>query len=212
MGNRVSTEVTISTDSPAISTSDMKDFLRVTGSDDDAIIGAYVASATEAAKMHLRRAILTETFVMRMDRFSDIDADKALDRLGAGTHLAHKGTVLGAIDEIELPYMPIQSITSVVTYDDANNSSTFDSASYLLDGQGGRLILNDGYTWPTDLRDSNAVEITFVAGYGSGNIPAPILEAIRMMVANMYEGCQMMNEQVKALLAPYKLVDVMGIY
>lgn len=54
--NRKSVSVTASADSPAISLSDMKVFLRVDGTADDDIITAYIATATEAVKQYLRQA------------------------------------------------------------------------------------------------------------------------------------------------------------
>ena len=46
--NRKSVVVTLSSDSPAISLSDMKEYLRVSDADDDAMIAAYISTATEA--------------------------------------------------------------------------------------------------------------------------------------------------------------------
>jgi hypothetical protein len=68
--------------------------------------------------------------------------------------------------------------------------------------------LNEGETWPSNLRAQDAVEVTYVAGYGSGNIPAPILEAIRLYVSSLYDGtCSGIDMQMKALLAPYRRAD-----
>lgn len=205
--NRKSVYETASNDSPAISTSAMKDFLRVDGAADDAQVEAYVATATEAVKQYLRRAILTETFVFKADGFAYHDGDDRLIALGPGVHTGSRPYILGGGDTLDLPFPPLQSVTSIVTYDRGNNSSTFSSTRYRVDPQSGRIYLNEGEVWPSDLRAQDAVEVTYVAGYGSGNIPAPILEAIRGYVEALYDGCGELSANAKQMLAPYRRMD-----
>lgn len=206
--NRKSVVVTASADSPAISTADMKAFLRVDGSADDAVIASYVTTATEAVKQYTRRALLTETFVYRADGFTEPGGDDRLMALGPGIHTASVPYVLGGGDTLDLPFPPLASVTSVVTYDRSDNSSTYLASRYGVDLQSGRIYLNEGETWPTDLRAQNAVEVTYVAGYGSGSIPEPILQAIRQYVEAMYEGtCAGIDDSMRQLLGPCRLVD-----
>ncbi len=205
--NRKSVYVTASDDSPAIYLSDMKDYLRVDGTADDKQITAYIETATEAIKQYLRRAVLTETFVFKADGFAYADADDRLLSLGPGVHTASRPYILGGGDTIDIPFPPLQSVTSIVTYDRSNNSSTFDSAKYQVDLQSGRIYLNEGEVWPSDLRAQDAVEVTYEAGYGSGIIPAPVLEAIRKYVEQLYDGCDGMTGEVMRLLAPYRRMD-----
>lgn len=205
--NRKSVYVTASNDSPAVSLSDMKAFLRIAGTADDDQITAYIAAATEAVKQYLRRAVLTETFVFKADGFSDPDGDDRLLALGPGVHTASRPYVLGGGETLDVPFPPLQSVTSIVTYDRGNNASTFSGTKYQVDLQSGRIYLNEGETWPSDLRAQDAVQVTYVAGYGSGSIPAPILEAIRSYVEAMFDGCEGMTDQARALLAPYRRAD-----
>ena len=206
--NRKSVVVTASADSPAISTADMKAFLRVDGSADDAVIASYVTTATEAVKQYTRRALLTETFVYRADGFTEPGGDDRLMALGPGIHTASVPYVLGGGDTLDLPFPPLAGVTSVVTYDRSDNSSTYLASRYGVDLQSGRIYLNEGETWPTDLRAQNAVEVTYVAGYGSGSIPEPILQAIRQYVEAMYEGaCAGIDDSMRQLLGPYRLMD-----
>jgi hypothetical protein len=205
--NRKSVYVTTSADSPAISTADMKTFLRVDTADDDAVIAAYVTTATEAVKQYLRLALLTETFVFKADGFAYAGADDRLLALGPGVHTASVPYVLGGGETLDLPFPPLQSVTSVVTYDRGNNASTFSASSYQVDLQSGRIYLNEGEVWPSDLRAQDAVQVTYVAGYGSGSIPDPILQAIRSYVEQLYDGCEGMTDEIKRLLAPYRRAD-----
>lgn len=205
--NRKSVSVTASSDNRAILLFDMKRFLRVDGAGDDDIIGSYIDTATEAVHQYLRQAILTQTFVFKADGFTDAYGDDRLLALGPGVHTASRPYVLGGGETLDLPFPPLQSVTSVVTYDRGNNASTYSASRYRVDLTSGRIYLNEGETWPSDLRAQDAVEVTYIAGYGSGNIPTPILEAIRMYVTSMYEGCAGMTDQAKALLAPYRRAD-----
>jgi hypothetical protein len=206
--NRKTVSVTASADSPAVSTADMKAYLRVSGSGDDDLIASFVTSATEAMKQYLRIGLLTETYKFQMDRFADVNPDLALMSLGGGVHDLPRAYVLGNPDRVDLPFAPLQSITSIVTYDRDNDSSTFSSDNYEVDLQGGRVYLNEGETWPAELRATNAVEITYVAGYGSGSIPAPIVQAIKMYVSTLYDGtCEGVTDQMSRLVSPYRRHD-----
>jgi hypothetical protein len=205
--NRKSAYVTASNDSPAISTADMKTFLRVDNSDDDAVIATYVATATEAVKQYLRLAVLTETFVMKADGFALAGADDRLLSLGPGVHTASVPYVLGGGETFDVAFPPLQSVTSVETFDRSNASTTFSNTKYEVDLQSGRIYLNEGETWPTDLRAQDAVKITYVAGYGSGSIPEPILQAIRSYVEQLYDGCEGMTAEIKRLLSFYRRAD-----
>jgi len=205
--NRKSVYVTASDDSPAISLADMKGFLRIDGTADDDQITAYIATATEAVKEYLRRAVLTETFVFKADGFTEPGGDDRLLALGPGVHTASKPYVLGGGETLDLPYPPLQSVTSVVTYDRDNTSSTFDSSKYEVDLQSGRIYLNEGEVWPSNLRAQDAVGVTYVAGYGSGNIPEPILQAIRSYVEALFDGCGELSATAKGMLAPYRRMD-----
>tara|TARA_R100001198_G_C5237577_1_gene215252 strand:- start:2180 stop:2749 length:570 start_codon:yes stop_codon:yes gene_type:complete len=185
----------------------MKTFLRVDTTDDDAVISSYVSAATEAIKQYLRVALLTETFVFKADGFEYSDADDRLLALGAGTHTGCRPYLLGGGQTLDVPFPPLQSVTNIVTYNRGNTSSTFAASNYQLDLQSGRIYLNDGSSWPSELRAQDAVEVTYVAGYGSGSIPQPILQAIRMYVEQLYDGCDGMTAEVRRLLAPYRRAD-----
>lgn len=205
--NRKSVYVTASDDSPAISTADMKTFLRVDTDADDAVIAAYISTATEAVKQYLRLAVLTETFVFKADGFGVAGADDRLLSLGPGVHTASVPYILGGGETLDVPFPPLQSITSIVTYDRGNNASTYSNTKYQVDLQSGRIYLNEGEVWPSDLRAQDAVQVTYVAGYGSGSIPDPILQAIRSYVEQLYDGCEGMTAEIKRMLSPYRRAD-----
>jgi hypothetical protein len=177
---------------------------------DNALIVDLITAATDMVERYLAVSLLEQTLELRLDGFPG-DADENLLALGPGVHTASLSFVLSGTGEIELPAGPIQSVESIVATMRDNSTVTVDPATYSLDGEGWRVFLNDGQVWPVDLRARDAVRVQYVAGYGAGNIPAPILQAIKQHIAVMYEhrgGCEL-GGGVQALLDPYKRVDLL---
>ncbi len=196
-----------------ISFVDMKEYLRVDTTADDTLINDFIDIATETARNYTQRAILKETIQLTLDRVSNNGGDE-FDRLGAGTFNTTRQAALGWSNEIDLPFPPIIAISSIKTYATDNTESTYSSSNYQLDETGGRVYLNQGATWPSNLRAREAIKIEYTAGYGASatGVPASIRQAIRQHVAYMYECRQScdMPPSCKDLLAPYKLYDQLG--
>ena len=206
--NRKTVVVTESADHLAISVADMKRNLRESGSANDAIIDGYIEAATEVAKEYTRRALRTETMIFTLDGFVAGDEDDAIVALGAGMHEVSRSFILGGDGFVDLPFTPTQSVTSVKTFDRDNVESTFDAAKYGVDLNSGRVYLHEGEIWPVNLRAREAVKIEYVAGWGSGSIPMPIIQGIIALVQSMYEGCGMaMSGSTKSWLDPYRRMD-----
>lgn len=179
--------VTAPVNSP-VSLADAKTHLRVDGTADDALIQLYIDAATQMAQDYLKRALITQTLKMTFDGFTNMaHADLPL----SGWITGAKEYFDGSGDLIELWRAPIQSITTIDTIDVDNTSTTYSSAKYTLDANTGRVFLNQNNTWPTELRDYAAVEVTYVAGYGDdpSDVPADIRMAILQHVSQMYERC-----------------------
>lgn len=93
---------------------------------------------------------------------------------------------------VELPRYPLQSITSVTTYDEADNSTAVSTSTVFytdVASYPGRLCLRQGQVWPTALRMSNAIEILYVAGFGdaASDVPAPCVRAVAALTAYLYQ-------------------------
>lgn len=75
---------------------------------------------------------------------------------------------------LQLPYGPLQSISSVQYTTSDGSLETFASASYYaMTAKRSQLGLNEGYTWPSDLRDFNSLQVEYVCGYGASAIGTP---------------------------------------
>jgi uncharacterized phiE125 gp8 family phage protein len=148
---------------------------RVTGTDEDDLITGMIAAATEDAE-----AIQNRTFVSRTRTFyrDDFTYD-GYDASGRGY--------------IELPYPPLQSITSIAYIDGDGVTQTLSADTYTVDTGGeaklpGRIYLAYGESWPTVRSQHNAVTITAVCGYSSVSaIPYAVKQAIKLKVGDLYE-------------------------
>lgn len=205
--NRKSARITTAPSGLVVSLERFKQFARIDADTEDDLITMYIKAATDAAQRYCQRYFINTTISFTMDSFSNCQ-------------LYEYGMMEGPTpspyrtDSIELPYPPIQSITSITTYDVANTSTVLSSSAYTLDIEGGRVFLNEGYSWPTNLRDKNAVVIVFVAGYGTAgsDAPAAIQMAVLQHAGQMYDcrGSCDMSDSCKGLLMPYRIYDLLA--
>lgn len=187
------TLVTAPTAEP-ISVTEAKSHLRVDISADDTLIGTYITAARQYAEQHLWRALVTQTW------------DLVLDYWPMGSR-------------IEIPWPPLQSVTSVTYTDDNGDTSTYSSANYIVDtyGEPGGIVLKSTASWPSaTLQEVNAVKVRFVAGYGAASaVPEPIKSAIKLLVGTLYENREDVQNApgivvtslpfgVQSLLMPYR--------
>jgi len=190
----------------------LKEYLRLDGSSDDHLLGEYIAASTDAVQQYCGRYFINTKLELTMDGFAcDGGRDNTLQD---GYFTGHKATFIGQSGEFDLPCRPIQSISSITTFDESNTSAVYPAANYTLDGPGGRVYLDTGATWPTDLRPRASVKIVFVAGYGPtyASVPAAIRQAILMHAGKMYEcrdGCDL-SDACKRILDGYRLIDDLG--
>ena len=86
---------------------------------------------------------------------------------------------------LELPYPPLQSVTSVTTYDTNDNPTVVTVADVFIvdtNKEPGRLALRSGQSWPSDTRQVVRIEIIYKVGYGDAAEDVP--EDIRMGIIN----------------------------
>ena len=149
--------------SEPITSDQAKTHLKVSGSDEDNLITNLIVAARQHAEKYLRKSLISQTWDLYLDEFEDVN-------------YIFKG--------------PIQSITHVKYYDTSNEEQTWDSSKYDADlvSEPARIIVADGYSYPS-LRDKpNAVNIRFVAGYGdAADVPDQILQGMYLYITFLYE-------------------------
>jgi|TARA_R100001126_G_scaffold100816_2_gene79705 hypothetical protein len=191
----------------AITSTEVKNWLRITGSDDDTVITSLLIASHSWAKRYTGRSLTTQTLKLSIDSVYDADI-----RINEGSYVGIDQDI--SRRSILLPESPVASISNVKYYDDADTESTFASSKYYLDSAGvpARLVLRNGESYPTGLRVANAIEITYVAGYGNASdVPQDIKHACLLYTAYLFEhrGDLLDGKQVYAptsatrLLQPY---------
>lgn len=177
-----------------------KQYCRIDGATDDALIGSLITSARERLDGHsgiLGRALNTQTWRLDLPSFQDT---------------------------VKLPLPPLQSVSSVKYYDSDDTLQTVASTVYevIVNGTSGGCVrrLAD-QSWPTDLDTDRLepVQITFVAGYGDSwnDVPEPIRLAVAYLVTHYYDRREILgqiamsgpvDETADALIAPYRMVSL----
>jgi len=157
----------------AISLQDAKDHLRIDGTDEDALILAYIRAASDYAEKATNLQFLTSTWKLRLNEFP------------AGS------------DPIIFQKNPVQSISSISYVDIDGNSQTWASSNYEVDvtSRPGRIRPVNTESYPSTKDQYNAVTITFDAGYGDDNsdVPDEIRSALRIMVSYLFENRDMVH-------------------
>jgi uncharacterized phiE125 gp8 family phage protein len=161
-------------------------------SDDDDLLARFISARRAQVEVYLNRGLLTQTWKYTQDVWSD---------------------------EILLPRAPLQSVSSVKYYDAAGVLQTVASSTYLVDSiaEPGAVRLAPTQVWPV-LQSGRpaAIEITYIVGYASvALIPAPIVDAIHLLVAHSYAhpGDEVSSDDAgplghpaaEARLAPYRV-------
>lgn len=173
---------TVAPTAEPISTGDLQEHLRApVGGPDAALIGIYLQAAREAVEASTGRALMPQTWVLRLDEFP-----------AAG----------GFID---LPYPPIISVTSVAITNPEGDAETLAGADYQLSAPSGpwaqpaRLYPAADGEWPEVAQDTRgAVRITYQAGYASAaEVPAALRAAVLLVAADLYE-----NREASAVRVP----------
>lgn len=147
-----------------VSLDEAKAHLRVTSDEEDALVEGLIAAASVAAERRIQSALITQTW--RVDR-------------GAWAF------------PFRLPIGPVREVVSVGYFDAANEAAVLSPSAYSLhaDALGAALHFAGTASTPSLYSRPDAVRVTFTAGYGDepSDVPAPIRQAILLMVGSWYE-------------------------
>lgn len=113
--NRLLTRVTAPASEP-VTAAEAKLYLRVDGSDEDALIGDLIVAARMVAENWLKRSLITQAWKVAYDD--------------------------GIPESVWLPMGPVSSVTSVVIVNHDASMQTVDSTNYWLNAAQNALVLN----------------------------------------------------------------------
>lgn len=133
--------------------------------DHDFHLEMLIKAATNQIEQRTDRSLLNQTFVLALNRFPCF--------------------------EVELPYPPLVSVTSIKYVDDSGVQQTLDSAEYKVgtNSHPGRVTPIYGDTWPVARNEIEAVQIEYIAGYGEEpcNVPDEFRMAILLTVDHWFD-------------------------
>lgn len=174
-----------------VSLAEAKAYLRVDGDDEDALLATLIASARTTVERSAGLALLTQGWSLLLDQWP-------------------------ARGALALPLWPVQSVGDIELRTAAGNTAVLSADAYLVDAvsRPARIVLT-GSPSPISARVVNGIEVGFVAGFGDAadDVPAPIRQALLMLVAHGFERRepvvaegqpQELPMTVASLLAPYR--------
>lgn len=142
--------------------------LRVDHADEDALITALIAAATDMAGQYTGRSIAKCTWSQQLDAFP------------AGG--------------LRLLWPPLLSVEAIEYIDVDGAAQALPSASYTVDAHSepGRLVPASGQSWPATADVLGAVVVSYTAGYGAA-CPEPIRQWMLLQVGHWYRNRESVN-------------------
>ena len=183
------------------------------------MIGELIKVAQNNVEEYTGRAITQQTLQLFLDRLPYYIDEKLREGVYSAPDINYSA------DYIVLPKPPVASITHVKYYANDNTASTFAASNYFsdVDSTQARVVLKNGVSWPTltELRQGNAYEVQYVAGYGNSasDVPTPIIQAIKLLTTHLYENRELVTQMsantipytVGQLLQPYRVIRLNNI-
>ena len=143
----------------------VKDHLRIDGSDSNDELTLLLAAARAHVEARTNRQMMQATYEMTFDRWPS-----------------------GGVATLRMP--PLLSVSSVTYYDENGDSQTLSSSKYHVDTatEPGRVVLDDGEAWPTLDQRPAAATITYVAGVASAaDVPDAAKLATLQLIGHWFE-------------------------
>lgn len=194
MGLNRTTDATIE----PVTREEVKEHLRITHGDEDQYLDSLITAARQYVEERTGRQLISATWTQTFDRFP----------------------TCGPLWQIELDRPPLLSTTTAggfgITYFDSDGTSTtMPSSDYRVvnSGHKGRVTPAFGASWPSTRYQTDAVTITYKAGYGTtaASVPKAIKQAILLYIELLYDELRgtgegktkSVQEAIDRLLSPY---------
>jgi uncharacterized phiE125 gp8 family phage protein len=175
-----------------LSLAEAKAFLRVEHGDDDDVISALIAASRIHIEAQTRRALVTQSWRIALDSWP-------------------------ANGRLPVRPAPLQSVIASRVYNAAGVAQTIDLQAFVLDA-GNSALAFAPWTLAQPGRLAAGIELDLVCGYGDAesDVPEPLRQAIRLLVAHWYENrglaalgaVTVLPATVAALIAPYRVLSL----
>jgi uncharacterized phiE125 gp8 family phage protein len=176
-----------------LSLPEAKAFLRVAHDDDDALIAALIAAARGQIEALTRRALLLQSWRIVLDRWPK--DGRITPRIG-----------------------PLRTVSAARVFDSGNSAHALDVQRFVVDAARDS-IASPCWSLPPPGRDIAGIELDIEVGFGAlaSNVPEPLRQAIRLLLAHWYDNrglaaiggsVALLPAGVAALVAAHRLVSL----
>ncbi len=159
--------------------------LRVDGTDEDALIPAFIGAAVDTCQQITGRSLMAQAWKLAVDGFAD---------------------------EIKLPWPQVQAVQSVQYKDSTGATQTLAGTVYELVGDAIHRVPEQ--TWPTTWPGAGAVWVNYTAGYSAGNevaqqaaVPYGIKAWLLLAVGTLYANRESVQTGVSVAALPERFAD-----
>jgi uncharacterized phiE125 gp8 family phage protein len=173
---------------------DVRAFLRADTNADDELIASLIAAARAHVETQTRRALMTQAWRITLDGWP-------------------------ADGRIPVRPGPLRELTAARVYDVNGNATTLDLQHFVPDLGASELVVAPwAVMQPTRLAAGIALDVTVGYGDTGAEVPEPLRQAMRLLVAHWYENRGLvvtgsmsraaLPATAAALLAPYRMVSL----
>lgn len=171
-------------------------YCRCMHNQEDELFVAWIASARDYVQDATKRQLMPATWKLTLGSFPLVAPDAGTIH---GSLAWHEGE-----DEIVFPITPVLTV-SVQYYDAGNVLQTWATDQYELVAEEAWAVLipATGVDWPETYDRTDAVQITFGAGYEEGQVPPKLISAMYLRILADYQRrglTKAEQESIEALL------------
>ena len=173
-----------------VTVAEAKAHLRIDGSDEDTLIASLILTSRLHVETALGLALITQAWRLTLDRWP-------------------------CTRDLELPLRPLQTIDEVRVLPAEGAAVVIDAADYIADvASVPPRLVRTGVIWPQPGKAANGIEIDFTAGYGAmpALVPAPIRQALLVLVAHWYERRDPIEVGSPDTIVPQLVSDLLEFY
>lgn len=172
-----------------VTLAEVKDHLRIDGTDQDTYLGRLITVATALTENQTGRALLRAVYRLDVDDFRDV----------------------------ELPKPPFNAIDSVTYYDSAAQQQTLGASNYRIDATQEPAVIEFIADKPATNQDNpRPISITYSTGYANAAaVPEMIKQYLLMVIGTIYDTSRSSNTEYKlhespmsrALISPFIVTE-----
>ena len=188
---------TVQTSAPSvepITLEEAKAHLRIDTPDEDALIQSLIMTSRLHVEVALGLTLITQTWSCFFDRWPTLRNTRGAGPLphdAASAAPYPLSQTQAALDAITLPLSPVKSVDAIRVYADDGTFLNLPLVGFSVDlvSRHPRIMRKNGTLTPEPGRRLNGIEVAITCGFGAqhSDVPAPIRQALLLLVAHWYE-------------------------